>query len=877
MKSGVLMTVCAVISMAALAARADELPASDWITTGTDCKVFAAGDVNGDGFADCLTINGNRDLCVAASVNGWKAANWRILSRDVSPDAVGLAVWPASVGAPGVRVVVVEEGRVVVVPIGAGGVAGERVVIAAKEGQKFTGIVWNVAPRIQDASGANWQIDKDNRLGEGWAERLKQLQPTAWSLSKPPYDAAASEVCRFESNVSAMGGLMGWTVFATSLPYAHRVVRYAVIVSPDARDSDFDGLSDAEEKEIGTDPRDRDTDGDGLLDGWEVHGLPPGRVADLGARLGVWKKDASASEADARLDPRRKDLIVNISYFEQVDRKQFEGEMPRIQKAYRDLHCANPDGTTGVWLHFRDAGPGVAAADQKMPWWDVGGKYFPRPERGMMHWMQVTPWGGGQSSETGDMGGCGNNWAVFAHELGHQMSLSHTGDSAPGWCPLYTSMMNYAYSYGFDGDGAKPHFSNGEFREVVLDEHRLREKLPFAYERVKFLANHPFRFSLKDNGDGTTLIDWNHNGEFDEGEVLADVNYGGSTHAGERKTHALIGSAPSLAVVGGKVMLAAATHKQTAVTVKMHKGSEEWTDETEAASSSSRADPVLVGGPEFGVLFVKRFDGWAAARVTTAAEAGGAPVVGALQALRELGQGDVSGLMIGGRVLVLSRHDDGRIEARWVTAGEKFEVGAAKELELKSAVPPGMAVQPADGSITVVGSWTHDKHGPFTMRVATLRIEGDDLAESQAEWTHGGRPCHCTSRPVAVYPNLGGKQNLVIFHTGWQDGNGTWTGWRTMRIGNKSLDDGWLTSQLYDEWTRSRVALGFADGPDGAFYAFRWDPGDHRDWKINTMFVARGGYGIDDAPMRDFDDGAKIGLWGIRHSILTMPTDADLE
>ena len=30
------------------------------------------------------------------------------------------------------------------------------------------------------------------------------------------------------------------------------------------------------------------------------------------------------------------------------------------------------------------------------------------------------------------------------------------------------------------------------------------------------------------------------------------------------------------------------------------------------------------------------------------------------------------------------------------------------------------------------------------------------------------------------------------------------------------------------------------------------------------------GFGIDEKPMRDFDDGAKIGLWGIRHSILWM-------
>src|SRR5450432_1106844 len=100
-----------------------------------------------------------------------------------------------------------------------------------------------------------------------------------------------------------------------------------------------------------------------------------------------------------------------------------------------------------------------------------------------MHWMQETPGGGGQAQELGDQGGSGANHAAFAHELGHQLGLSHTGDSAPAWCPLYPSIMNYAFNYSFDGDGEKIHFSDGRFaalrgrpspfelRETALDEH----------------------------------------------------------------------------------------------------------------------------------------------------------------------------------------------------------------------------------------------------------------------------------------------------------------------------------------------------------------------------------------------------------------------
>ena len=81
---------------------------------------------------------------------------------------------------------------------------------------------------------------------------------------------------------------------------------------------------------------------------------------------------------------------------------------------------------------------------------------------------------------------------------------------------------------------------------------------------------------------------------------------------------------------------------------------------------------------------------------------------------------------------------------------------------------------------------------------------------------------------------------------------------------------------MYDVWTRSRVGVGFANGPQGAIYAFRWDPGDHRDWKVNTLLLAHNGFGIDPEPMRDFNDGEKISQWGIRQSIMTMIPDAEL-
>ncbi|MEK6703531.1 MAG: hypothetical protein AABZ53_14820 [Planctomycetota bacterium] len=825
-----LALLCSILIAASHALPPGEPKPFEWSTTGSDCAHYVGADVNADGFDDLLCLGPDGKLWLALNVHCWKSGGWQVVV-DKFPAKPMRIVRPKA-GDAKHTITVVCEGQFV---------------------------------ELQDYKDGKFAVITP-KPGEGPADPPSSLTPT----TPPVYDTDAKVFETTSADLNADGIPDTITIFDATKPYAHHAVAVVLTPNPKSGDQDSDGLTDDQELALGTDLFNRDTDGDGLLDAWEVNALPRG--IDVGPLIKFYKKDASDADKNIQLNPLRQDVICALSYFEGVDPKQFQGEMTKVNAVYNKLSNKNPDGSTGVWVHFIEIPGFITKADQAMPWWDVGNKYFPKPWKGVTHWMQITPWGGGQSSETNDMGGSGNGWQVFAHEFGHQLSLSHSGDSAPAWCPLYPSMMSYAFSYSFDGDGNKVHFSTGEFRDTILDEHKLTEKLPYPYEKLKYLANHPFRFTLKDNGDGTTLIDWNQNGKFDDGPVEADINYGGSTYAGTRTTHERIGSAPQLAYVGGTCYVAALTQPQDLVYIKAYKGGEKWGDARNLPSTASRYDPLLVGGPAEGLVFSHRFNDWIYTRFTDSAIDPVKLVPGVTAADMSACRVEAAGVS---RILLVSRHDDNSLDARWFVPGDKPTTSDPIVLKTKSQTPVGLVVHPSDGTITMVTSMPNSKGGQFCMRVNSLTPKkldtGETLEESDILWTRGETSGNnCTTRPVAVYHQVGGEPQLVLFHTGWIDANALWTAWRTTRIGNTKLDEGWLTSQLYDEWTRSRVGVAFADGPQGAIYAYRWDAGEYGEVHINTMQIAHNGYGIDAETMRDHNDAERISTWGIRHSIFTM-------
>jgi hypothetical protein len=784
--------------------RSPVVQSDDWITAGYDCAVFGAGDLDGDGRAEIVTLNGGGALCGARSVGGWKCGVWEVLRPNVPQGATELAVADVDPDSPGNEVVLRYP---------------DRTLVYRRSGP--------------------FGLEEGRAVDIAWPSLVKA--PLA---EPPPYEPDAAELMHTGADIDGDGRLDGITVFSATRPHEHRVVRIA-ITAHDGPDADGDGVADAKEREIGSDPLDRDTDDDGLPDGWEVNGLPRGIEPFEGV-----------------LSPTRRDVLLLVSRYVELDEATAKREVEKSKRLYSAIPTPNVDGTTGVTVHLRWTEP--IRPEHQGAWWSVGNRVVLPKERGVVHWMQVTPGGGGQAQQTGDMGGAGAHWAAFGHEVGHQLSLAHEGDSRPAWCPLYPSLMNYAFNYSLGGNGEAIRFSDGRFASHELRESSLVERLPFAFDEVKYLAEGPFHFSLKADGDRSTLIDWNHNGAFDEGTVEADINYGGSTHCGTRRNVENCSTAPALFVLGGVTQLITVDMKGTAVSVRACTGDGQWTAPRPIPNSSTRSDPVGVSVGSEGFVFFRMQRAWFVARVT--GEAIDTPVE-----LDGTGTRDLAACVVGGRVLVLLRADDDAVVARWFDWSSKERLSAPQLLPITSHVPPGCAQDPTSGRLVFATSVKNPATSDWCLRVTWCQVDGDRITELESRWTRGEYATnHCTTRPVVAFRAVPTGSELNIFHTGWFGANGLTTAWRTKQVGNRQLDDGWLTCLLYDEWTLTRVGVAFADGPQGAIYSYRWDPGDHGDMTVNMVQTAHNGWGIDADPMRDFDDCAKITQWGIRHSILLM-------
>jgi hypothetical protein len=296
-------------------------------------------------------------------------------------------------------------------------------------------------------------------------------------------------------------------------------------------DSDQDGLTDAEERQLGTDPNNPDTDRDGLLDGWEVHGVNGIDLHALGA------------------SPRHKDIFVEMDYM--VRASATNGLAPNaaviagIKQVFANAPVINPDGRLGINIHpilgnevsyVADLNPYITQFNA------IKAANFDPRKAPVFHYMVwANGYNGGTSSGVsldiphsdfivtlglwnGNLGGTDDQKiGTFVHELGHNLGLTHGGaaNDNVNFKPNHLSVMNYQYQMsGVKYDGAY-RFDYQHFPLPHLDESQLLEGEGLGRP---FLLR---KYSIVYKGRELPAwgsIDWNQNSRIDPSPVSFDIN-----------------------------------------------------------------------------------------------------------------------------------------------------------------------------------------------------------------------------------------------------------------------------------------------------------------------------------------------------------------
>lgn len=839
---------------------------------GKDCQAAVAGNFDDTAGADVVGIFGGKTLRLAGSYKDGQFqdnANWVRLPTVVKKPVLGLLNGKILAYSPASGDGYLVEGKQKVVPIRLpkgfvwiGEVGGSGL------GQNQNGDVFRIEETGPDRLKLGPKIgreDKSSRpaVGDGVLvygdQAIRKQQGT---VTLDPAKLPDAPVVRQLGDIDGDGDQDIVEFRYGTEAHTGNDVLIRRTISPNETDPDRDGLSNDEEKPIGTDPYNPDTDNDGLLDGWEVKGY-----------RGLDFKTMGCS-------PLHADLVCLISRFQGVDEARTKAEMARADRFYKELKTSNPDGNQGLSFHpvYIDE---VKGDDTKNPWWGNRGKFRPEKWRGVVHWMQVTPGGGGQADELGDGGtiGEGAMWAVFVHEFGHQMGMNHEGFWPNGMCPIYTSLMNYCYSYSFEDDREKIHYSDGSLIGYVLNETDLDETIPLPYEKVKFLEKGPYRFRLKPNGK-TTLIDWNWNGIFGEKHVKADINYSYSTNAGTRDDVGKSMTSPWLFTHQGRAFVLFGQHDLPADPktdpslasdkpgklllrrlVKPFVWDKPWTLE----AGGLIGDPVAISFGGKVLAFYQTKQGVVSRSVDVAKD--GLRMSEPVTIVDDASLVPTVGLYQGRLYLFLWNPADGKVSYK--VYDRPGHLLATENLDQTSTNPVGLCTDKRTGEAVIGMAQNQDDKRPNRWQIRRYVSDGTRLRPKSLDWIEGkDGQSRGTGRITVLSDPKDGR--IACYGRGMTSKDNPWScTYVAQEIADKTVHGGWLVKRYYDEWTQSRSAPAAAWFGGDVIWAYRWVDGG-QGATDNNLHVGYRGSGVQTEPMGDHDDISFIRNFGIRHSLLSL-------
>lgn len=292
---------------------------------------------------------------------------------------------------------------------------------------------------------------------------------------------------------------------------------------------DADGMSDALEMALGTQPCDDDTDDDGISDGVEVMGVD---ASPFLLKMPMYGADPLYPDLFLEADWRAC-VPANMDDWTCGDPSAYDVDKYQLP-ADRAMTVASTYYGPDVRLHF-DIGRSNDDPATWRTWGDWGGatRYFNpsddkcdqlSPSRfGYFHGVRINSNGGGGQANLG--GSCldaGWHAGSFAHELGHNLNLYHaptqSGGLAMNCAPNYRSIMSYASNDSW-------RFSRNQFGAVPLNGVAMNESLGLGTSDpllLDHLGGPDFRYHVYPNG----AVDWNRDGRINPGLVRAAASWG---------------------------------------------------------------------------------------------------------------------------------------------------------------------------------------------------------------------------------------------------------------------------------------------------------------------------------------------------------------
>jgi hypothetical protein len=295
-----------------------------------------------------------------------------------------------------------------------------------------------------------------------------------------------------------------------------------------------------------------DSDGDGLLDSWEIYGYD----ADGDGVIDVPLRRLGA-------DPNKKDIFIAYAWMtpsasETKSHQPTRAVLDAITTAFANAPVSNPDGSTGITLHWKNLG-GVPHVDDLNPVWDgfdaIMNPLVSEAQRHIYHrLLNGHGYGGGSSSgisrgipasdfvET--LGKWSSNPGTFMqragtimHELGHNLGLRHGGVDDENYKPNHLSIMSYLNQVDWLLKDGKPYLDYARSDLGDLDESNLNEGKGLTNSAAAggdaAIANYGVRwynngvlYFKKTHAD--SRVNWNANGSNVDNPVAVDLNNSGT-------------------------------------------------------------------------------------------------------------------------------------------------------------------------------------------------------------------------------------------------------------------------------------------------------------------------------------------------------------